>query len=88
MENTMKQATVDRIVALNNKIFDMERTVDNLEHAVSSQRYYLAADKTADRVLELRGAMENLNTARRRLEALRRELDGEMLTIFNENNWN
>ena len=84
----MKQATVDRIVALNNKIFDMERTVDNLEHAVSSQRYYLAADKTADRVLELRGAMENLNTARRRLEALRRELDGEMLTIFNENNWN
>ena len=87
MEHTMKQTTIDRIVDLNNRIFDQERIVDDLTHAVSAQRYYLAADKTAERVLELRGAMANLRAERDRLAALQSKMDDELTNIFNEDNW-
>ena len=87
MEHTMKQTTIDRIVDLNNRIFDQERIVDDLTHAVSAQRYYLAADKTAERVLELRGAMANLRAERDRLAALQSKMDDELANIFNEDNW-
>ena len=87
MEHTMKQTTIDRIVDLNNRIFDQERIVDELTHAVSAQRYYLAADKTAERVLELRGAMANLRAERDRLAALQSKMDDELTNIFNEDNW-
>ena len=87
MEHTMKQTTIDRIVDLNNRIFDQERIVDDLTHAVSAQRYYLAADKTAERVLELRGAMANLRAERDRLAALQSKMDDELANIFTEQNW-
>lgn len=87
MEHTMKQTTIDRIVDLNNRIFDQERIVDDLTHAVSAQRYYLAADKTAERVLELRGAMANLRAERDRLAALQSKMDDELTNIFTEQNW-
>ena len=87
MEHTMKQTTIDRIVDLNNRIFDQERIVDDLTHAVSAQRYYLAADKTAERVLELRGAMANLRAERDRLAALQSKMDNELTNIFIEQNW-
>ena len=87
MEHIMKQTTIDRIVDLNNRIFDQECKVDNLEHAVSAQRYYLAADKTAERVLELRGAMANLRAERDRLAALQSKMDDELANIFTEQNW-
>ena len=83
----MKQTTIDRIVDLNNRIFDQERIVDDLTHAVSAQRYYLAADKTAERVLELRGAMANLRAERDRLAALQSKMDDELANIFTEQNW-
>lgn len=87
MEHIMKQATIDRLVDLNNRIFDQERIVDDLTHAVSAQRYYLAADKTAERVLELRGAMANLRAERDRLAALQSKMDDELANIYNEQNW-
>ena len=87
MEHIMKQTTIDRIVDLNNRIFDQERIVDDLTHAVSAQRYYLAADKTAERVLELRGAMANLRAERDRLAALQSKMDDELANIFTEQNW-
>ena len=87
MEHTMKQTTIDRIVDLNNRIFDQERIVDDLTHAVSAQRYYLAADKTAERILELRGAMANLRAERDRLAALQSKMDDELDNIFTEQNW-
>ena len=87
MEHAMKQTTIDRIVDLNNRIFDQERIVDDLTHAVSAQRYYLAADKTAERVLELRGAMANLRAERDRLAALQSKMDDELANIFTEQNW-
>ena len=87
MEHTMKQTTIDRIVDLNNRIFDQERIVDDLTHAVSAQRYYLAADKTAERILELRGAMANLRAERDRLAALQSKMDDELANIFTEQNW-
>ena len=87
MEHIMKQTTIDRIVDLNNRIFDQECKVDNLEHAVSTQRYYLAADKTAERILELRGAMANLRAERDRLAALQSKMDDELANIFTEQNW-
>ena len=87
MEHTMKQTTIDRIVDLNNKIFDQERKVDNLEHAVSAQRYYLAADKNQERVLELRGAMLNLHAERDRLADLQSKMQAELDGIFNGQNW-
>ena len=87
MEHTMKQTTIDRIVDLNNRIFDQERIVDDLTHAVSAQRYYIAADKTAERVLELRGAMANLRADRDRLTALQSKMDDELANIFTEQNW-
>ena len=86
MEHTMKQTTIDRIVDLNNRIFDQERIVDDLTHAVSAQRYYLAADKTAERILELRGAMANLRAERDRLAALQSKMDDELANIFTEQN--
>ena len=87
MEHTMKQTTIDRIVDLNNRIFDQERIVDDLTHAVSAQRYYLAADKTVERILELRGAMANLRAERDRLAALQSKMDDELTNIFTEQNW-
>lgn len=87
MEHTMKQTTIDRIVDLNNRIFDQERIVDDLTHAVSAQRYYLAADKTAERILELRGAMANLRAERDRLAAIQSKMDDELANIFTEQNW-
>ena len=87
MEHAMKQTTIDRIVDLNNRIFDQERIVDDLTHAVSAQRYYLAADKTAERILELRGAMANLRAERDRLAALQSKMDDELANIFTEQNW-
>ena len=87
MEHAMKQTTIDRSVDLNNRIFDQERIVDDLTHAVSAQRYYLAADKTAERVLELRGAMANLRAERDRLAALQSKMDDELANIFTEQNW-
>ena len=83
----MKQTTIDRIVDLNNRIFDQERIVDDLTHAVSAQRYYLAADKNQERVLELRGAMANLRADRDRLTALQSKMDDELANIFTEQNW-
>ena len=46
-----------------------------------------AADKTAERILELRGAMANLRAERDRLAALQSKMDDELANIFTEQNW-
>lgn len=83
MENIrLTQNVINNIVEMNDKIFEQERIIDDLEHAISANRYYLAAQKSEARVLDLRAAMANLKAARERLETLKQTFEWNIEHVY------
>ena len=83
MENMrLTQNVINNIVEMNDKIFEQERIIDDLEHAISANRYYLAAQKSEDRVLDLYAAMKNLKAARERLETLKQTFEWNIEHVY------
>ena len=78
----LTQNVINNIVELNDKIFEQERIIDDLEHAISANRYYLAAQKSEARVLDLRAAMANLKAARERLETLKQTFEWNIEHVY------
>ena len=83
MENIrLTQNVINNIVELNDKIFEQERIIDDLEHAISANRYYLAAQKSESRVLELREAIASLKVARECLETLKQTFEWNIEHVY------
>ena len=78
----LTQNVINNIVEMNDKIFEQERIIDDLEHAISANRYYLAAQKSEDRVLDLYAAMKNLKAARERLETLKQTFEWNIEHVY------
>lgn len=78
----VSQTAIDIIADLNNKLFEAEWELEQQQRAVSKYRYYLAADPTADSVMDLRGSIKNLRGKQQRVDELRRSLDKAIDNIW------
>jgi hypothetical protein len=81
MANISKNA-VETIKDLNEKLFEAEWKLEQQQRAVSKYRYYLAADPTADSVMDLRGSMANLKAYEKNVADIRRSLDKALENIW------
>ena len=79
-----KTALNNEIIAANDLLFDTEHEVEECEREVSKARYYLAAEKTDDRVLGLRGAIISLNVAKQKLAKQRAEFEQKLKHYYEE----
>ena len=80
MANISKNA-VETIKQLNEELFEAEYKLEQQRRAVSKYRYYLAADPTADSVMDLHGAMANLRACQQHADSLHKALEKAMENI-------
>ncbi len=73
---------VEIVKDLNEKLFEAEFELDQQQRAVNKYRYYLAADPTADSVMDLCGAIRNLRGIQKKVDDLRRSLDKAVDNIW------
>ena len=72
---TISQKAIATVKQLNDKLFEAEFELEAQQRAVSKYRYYLAADATQETVMDLRGAMKNLQGCQQRVDHLRQQLN-------------
>ncbi len=73
-----KTALNNEIIEANDLLFETELEVEGCEREVSKARSYLAAEKTDERILELRGAIITLNVAKQKLAKQRAEFEEKL----------
>jgi hypothetical protein len=78
----LSENAVETIKVLNEQLFDAEYELERQKRAVSKYRYYLAANPSADTVMDLRGSMANLKACEKKVADIRRSLDKALESIW------
>ena len=79
---TISQNAIATVKQLNDQLFGAECELEAQQRAVSKYRYYLAADATQETVMDLRGAMKNLQGCQQRVDHLRQRLTDTLENIW------
>lgn len=80
----INKKTVDAVKKLNEQLFEAEYKLETQQRAVSKYRYYLAAEPTAEKVMDLRGAMANLRAYQQQADKLRRQLEEALNNVWGD----
>jgi hypothetical protein len=78
----LSKNAVETVKSLNEQLFEAEYELEQQRRAVSKYRYYLAADPSADSVMDLRGSMANLRAYEKKVADIKRSLDKALENIW------
>jgi len=79
---TISQNAIATVKQLNDQLFEAEGELEAQQRAVSKYRYYLAAEANQETVMDLRGAMKNLQGCQQRVDHLRQRLTDALENIW------
>lgn len=78
----LSKNAIETVKSLNEQLFEAEYNLEQQQRAVSKYRYYLAADPSAESVMDLKGSMANLRAYEKKVADIKRSLDKALENVW------
>lgn len=78
----LSKNAIETVKSLNDQLFEAEYNLEQQQRAVSKYRYYLAADPSAESVMDLKGSMANLRAYEKKVADIKRSLDKALENVW------